>query len=294
MTTTEAQNGRPATAILLVHGPLREGLAASLTGFVYRNTGHIVYHDQYVDREKQLYFTRLEWGLPGFAVPREEIGERLNAAVAEPFGVRWRLHFSDDIPRMAIFVSKLPYCLYDILARCRSGEWKVEIPLIISNHPELEPVAKRFGMAFHCFPITPANKRAQEQKELALLRKNGIEFIVLARYMQILSGDFVAAYPDAIINIHHAFLPSFPGPQPYHAAYQRGVKIIGATSHYVTEHLDAGPIIEQDVIRVSHLHTVEDLIRMGRDLEKVVLARAIWHHIQRKILAYGGRTVIFG
>src|SRR2546425_715819 len=193
MTTTEAQNGRPATAILLVHGPLREGLAASLTGFVYRNTGHIVYHDQYVDREKQLYFTRLEWGLPGFAVPREEIGERLNAAVAEPFGVRWRLHFSDDI-----------------------------------------------------------------------------------------------------INTHHASLPSFPGPQPYHAAYQRGVKIIGATSHYVTEHLGAGPIIEQDVIRVSHLHTVEDLIRMGRDLEKVVLARAIWHHIQRKILAYGGRTVIFG
>ena len=147
MTTTEAQNGRPATAILLVHGPLREGLAASLTGFVYRNTGHIVYHDQYVDREKQLYFTRLEWGLPGFAVPREEIGERLNAAVAEPFGVRWRLHFSDDIPRMAIFVSKLPYCLYDILARCRSGEWKVEIPLIISNHPELEPVAKQIGRA---------------------------------------------------------------------------------------------------------------------------------------------------
>ena len=293
MTTTEARNGRATTAILLAQGPLREGVAASLTSFVYRNSGHIVYHDQYVDREKQRYFARLEWSLPGLAVSREEIGQRF-APIAEPFGVQWRLHFSDDIRRVAIFVSKLPYCLYDILARYQSGEWKVEIPLIVSNHPELEPVAKQFGIAFHCFPITPANKRTQEQKELALLREHGIEFIVLARYMQILSGEFVAAYPDAIINIHHAFLPSFPGPQPYHAAYHRGVKIIGATSHYATEQLDAGPIIEQDVIRVSHLHTVEDLIRMGRDLEKVVLARAVWHHIQRKILVYDGRTVIFG
>lgn len=293
MTATEARNGRGATAILLAHGPLREGVAASLTGFVYRNKGHIVYHDQYVDREKQHYFARLEWSLPGFAVPRREIGERLAASVAEPLGVQWRLHFSDEVPRLAVFVSKLPYCLYDILARCRSGEWTVEIPLIVSNHLELEPVAKRFGVKFHCFPITAANKATQEQKELALLREHGIELVVLARYMQIVSGDFIAAYPDAIINIHHAFLPSFPGSRPYHAAYQRGVKIIGATSHYVTEHLDAGPIIEQDVMPVSHLHTVEDLVRMGRDLEKTVLARAVWHHIQRKILVYNGRTVIF-
>lgn len=293
MTVTDAQNGRAATAILLVHGPLREGLAASLTGFVYRNKGHIVYHDQYVDRETQHYFARLEWSLPGFAVPRREIGERLAASVADPLGVQWRLHFSDDVLRMAVFASKLPYCLYDILARRWSGEWKVDIPLIVSNHPELEPVAKRFGVAFHCLPITAANKAAQEQRELALLRDHGIELIVLARYMQVLSGDFIAACPGAIINIHHAFLPSFPGPRPYHAAYQRGVKIIGATSHYVTEHLDAGPIIEQDVIRVSHLHTVDDLARMGRDLEKTVLARAVWHHIQRKILVYNGRTVIF-
>lgn len=293
MTATEAQNGRGATAILLAHGPLREGVAASLTGFVYRHKGHIVYHDQYVDRVKQHYFSRLEWSLQGFAVPRREIGEQLAASVAEPLGVQWRLHFSDEVPRVAVFVSKLPYCLYDILARCRSGEWKVEIPLIVSNHPELEPVAKRFGVAFHCLPITPANKAAQEQKQLALLREHGIELVVLARYMQIVSGDFIAAYPDAIINIHHAFLPSFPGSRPYHAAYQRGVKIIGATSHYVTEHIDAGPIIEQDVMPVSHLHTAEDLVRMGRDLEKTVLARAVWHHIQRKILVYSGRTVIF-
>lgn len=288
-----AAEGRSGTAILLAHGPLRERLAASLTDFVYRNAGRIVYYDQYVDREKQRFFARLEWELGGFAIPAERIGDAFKSTVAERFGTEWRLHFSTDVPRMAIFVSKVPHCLFDILARWRSGEWRVEIPVVVSNHRDLEPAARQFGIAFHCFPVDPGNRRDVERAQLSLLREHRIELVVLARYMQIVGEDLVAAYPDAIINIHHAFLPAFPGARPYHAAHRRGVKTIGATSHYVTTDLDAGPIIEQDVTPVSHANTVEDLVRMGRDLEKVVLARAIWHHIRRKILVHEGRTVIF-
>jgi formyltetrahydrofolate deformylase len=194
---------------------------------------------------------------------------------------------------MAVFVSKRPHCLYDIISYYQSGEWNVEIPLVVSNHPDLEPVVKQFGMDFHVFPITKDNKQAQEKKQLDLLKKYEIDFVVLARYMQILTHQFVSQYPSRIINIHHSFLPAFPGAKPYHSAFERGVKIIGATSHYVTEELDTGPIIQQDIMRVTHRDSVKDLVRKGRDLEKLVLSRAIWYHIKHKILVYNNRTVIF-
>jgi formyltetrahydrofolate deformylase len=213
--------------------------------------------------------------------------------IAEKFGMQWNLYFSDETPRMAVFVSRLPHCLFDILSRCQSGDWKVEVPLIVSNHPDLESVAKRFGIAYHVFSAAGADKQDREQKQLALLQEQRVDFIVLARYMQILTNEFVSHYPNRIINIHHSFLPAFPGARPYHAAYEHGVKIIGATSHYVTAELDAGPIIEQDVVRVSYKDGLEDLIRKGQDLEKVVLSRAIWYHLNRKILVYGNRTICF-
>lgn len=281
------------SATLLIHCRDRKGIVASVTDFISRNNGNILYLDQHVDAEKQRFFMRVEWDLADFLITKKRIGEHFRTLIAEKFGMRWRLHFSDEIPRMAIFVSRLPHCLYDILSRCQAGEWRVEVPLIISNHPDLEPVAKNFGIDYRLFPITKENKREQEEKQLALLKKLRIDFVVLARYMQILTDEFVSSYQNRIINIHHAFLPAFPGARPYHSAYDRGVKIIGATSHYVTSELDAGPIIEQDVARVSHSDSVEDLIRKGRDLEKVVLSRAIWHHLQRKILVYENRTVIF-
>lgn len=194
---------------------------------------------------------------------------------------------------MAIFISKLPHCLYDILSRCKSGEWQLEIPLIISNHDTVKPVAERFGINFYHFPLTQDNKKEQEEKELKLLKKFNVDFIVLARYMQILSDDFIRNYPDRIINIHHSFLPAFPGAKPYHSAHKRGVKIIGATSHYVTADLDEGPIIEQDIARVTHNDSVKDLVRKGRDLEKIVLSRAIFNHLNRKTLVYKNRTIVF-
>ena len=205
----------------------------------------------------------------------------------------FNLYFSDRKPRMAIFVSKMSHCLYDILARYTAGEWNVEIPVIISNHPDLESVAKRFDIDYHVFPINKDNKAEQEAKELELLEKYDIDFIVLARYMQVVSSDFIMHYPDKIINIHHSFLPAFMGAKPYHAAFERGVKLIGATSHYVTTDLDAGPIIEQDIVRISHKDSIADLVYKGQDLEKIVLSRAVEKHIDRKILTYRNKTVVF-
>lgn len=282
-----------SSAILLIHCPDRKGLIASVTEFIHKNNGNIIYLDQHVDAEKRVFFMRIEWELENFIIPAGKIGEYFETLIARPFGMKWRLHFSSEVPRMAIFVSTLPHCLFDILARCQSGEWKVDVPLIVSNHPELETVVKRFGIDFHCLPITAANKQAQEQKQHTLVQEHRIDLLVLARYMQILTDEFVALYPERIINIHHSFLPAFPGAKPHHAAYERGVKIIGATSHYVTAQLDEGPIIEQDVVRVSHHDSIDDLMRKGRDLEKVVLARAIRHHLQHKILVYDNRTVVF-
>jgi len=279
-------------AILLAHGPLRERVSAALTGFVYSNGGVIVAHDQYVDQERQRYFTRLEWRLDGFEITRGDLADRLDEAL-RPFELRSDLFFSDVVPRIALFVSNLSHCLYDILGRWRSGEWRVDVPLVVSNHGGLADVARRFDVEFREFPITPDTKSDQERREIDLLRQKGVELVVLARYMQVVGHDLVAAFPDRILNIHHAFLPAFPGAKPYHAAYRRGVKIIGATSHYVTADLDAGPIVEQDVIRVSHATPVDEMIRLGRDLEKVVLARAVWMHLQRRVIVDEGRTVIF-
>lgn len=281
------------TATLLIHCQDREGLVAAITDFIATHNGNIVYLDQHVDAPKQVFFMRLEWDLAGFSIPPEEIGERFKATLADRFGMNWSLHFSDEVPRMGVFVSRLPHCLWDILARCQSGEWRIEVPLIISNHEDLRWIAERFEIPYYHLPITPENKLEQEQKQLALLREHRVEFAVLARYMQILSPQFIEALPERIINIHHSFLPAFAGARPYHAAHARGVKIIGATSHYVTSELDAGPIIAQDVTAVTHRDSVEDLVRKGRDLEKLVLARAVWNHTQRKVLSYDNRTVIF-
>ncbi|MGB3728626.1 MAG: formyltetrahydrofolate deformylase, partial [Thermodesulfobacteriota bacterium] len=271
------------SAILLIHCPDKKGLVSTITEFIFKNDGNILYLDQHVDAEQDVFFMRVEWDLANFTIPADKIGEYFDTLIGEKFEMQWRLYFSDYTPKMAIFVSKMSHCLHDILSRSQSGEWNVEVPLIISNHPDLEPIAKNFGIEFHMVQVTKENKEEAEQKQLYLLKKYNIDFVVLARYMQILSDDFVSHYPNKIINIHHSFLPAFPGAKPYHSAYERGVKIIGATSHYVTAELDAGPIIEQNVVRVSHKDNVEDLVRKGRDLEKVVLSQAIWHHLKRHI-----------
>ncbi|MFA9409371.1 MAG: formyltetrahydrofolate deformylase [Candidatus Dadabacteria bacterium] len=281
------------SATLLIHCPDKKGLVSAITEFIFKNDGNILYLDQHVDAEQNVFFMRVEWDLANFTIPTDKIGEYFDTLIGEKFEMQWRLYFSDDTPRMAIFVSKMSHCLHDILSRSQSGEWNVEVPIIISNHPDLEPIAKNFGIDFHMIEVTKDNKQEAEQKQLDLLKQYNIDFVVLARYMQILSDDFVSHYPNEIINIHHSFLPAFPGAKPYHSAYQRGVKIIGATSHYVTAELDAGPIIEQNVVRVSHKDNIEDLVRKGRDIEKVVLSQAIWHHLKRHILVYGNRTLIF-
>ncbi len=281
------------TAQLLLHCPDKPGILAEVTDFITVNKGNIIYLDQYVDHAENIFFMRLEWELKDFLIPQEKIEDYFATLYAQKYEMSFRLYFSDMKPRMAIFVSKMSHCLYDMLARYTAGEWNVDIPLIISNHPDLQHVAKRFGIPFYLFPITKANKQEQERQEMELLAKYNITFIVLARYMQVISEQMIATYPNRIINIHHSFLPAFIGAKPYHAAYERGVKIIGATSHYVTTELDAGPIIEQDIVRITHKDTVQDLVSKGKDLEKIVLSRAVQKHIERKILVYKNKTVIF-
>lgn len=281
------------TAKLLLHCPDKPGILAEVTDFITVNKGNIIYLDQYVDHVENIFFMRIEWELRDFLVPQEKIEDYFRTLYGQKYEMDFRLYFSDVKPRMAIFVSKLSHCLFDMLARYTAGEWNVEIPLIISNHPDLQHVAERFGIPFYLFPITKETKEEQERKEMALLAKHKITFIVLARYMQVISEQMIEAYPNRIINIHHSFLPAFVGAKPYHAAFERGVKIIGATSHYVTSELDAGPIIEQDVVRITHKDTVQDLVSKGKDLEKIVLSRAVQKHIERKVLAYKNKTVIF-
>ena len=280
------------TAKLLLHCPDQPGILAEVTDFITVNKGNIIYLDQYVDHVENIFFMRIEWELESFLVPQEKIEDYFETLYAQKYGMSFRLYFSDVKPRMAIFVSKMSHCLFDLLARYTAGEWNVEIPLIISNHPDLQHVAERFGIPFHLFPITKETKEEQEKKEMELLAKHKVNFIVLARYMQVISEKMIDAYPNRIINIHHSFLPAFVGAKPYHAAFERGVKIIGATSHYVTTELDAGPIIEQDVVRITHKDTVQDLVNKGKDLEKIVLSRAVQKHIERKVLAYKNKTVI--
>lgn len=281
------------TAKLLLHCPDKPGILAEVTDFITVNKGNIIYLDQYVDHVENIFFMRIEWELKDFLVPQEKIEDYFRTLYGQKYEMDFRLYFSDVKPRMAIFVSKLSHCLFDMLARYTAGEWNVEIPLIISNHPDLQHVAERFGIPFYLFPITKETKEEQERKEMELLAKHKITFIVLARYMQVISEQMINAYPNKIINIHHSFLPAFVGAKPYHAAFQRGVKIIGATSHYVTTELDAGPIIEQDVVRITHKDSIEDLVNKGKDLEKIVLSRAVQKHIERKVLAYKKKTVIF-
>lgn len=293
MDTIKPLREKKNTAILLIHCPDKQGILAIVTEFLNKNKGNIIYLDQHVDRQEKIFYMRVEWELENFVIPADKIGEYFETLIASALQMTWKLYFSDEKPRMALFVSKMPHCLFDILARYTAGEWDVEIPIIISNHEKLRPVAKRFGIDFQSFEITKENKKEQEKAELELLEKHKVDFVVLARYMQILSANFVKHYPNKVINIHHSFLPAFAGAKPYHAAHERGVKIIGATSHYVTTNLDAGPIIEQDVTRCSHIDTVQNLVRKGRDLEKIVLSQAVYKHLQRKLLVYKNRTVVF-
>ncbi len=293
MQSIRRDTGVKNTAILLIHCPDKQGILAAVTEFLNENRGNIIYLDQHVDHEEKLFYMRVEWELEKFAIPREKIADYFETLIAQKFAIKFALHFSDKRPRMAVFVSKLSHCLFDILSRYTAGDWDTDIPVIISNHETLRPVAERFGIDFHVVEKTSANKLVQEQKELEILEQYDIDFVVLARYMQVLSDQFVVHFPNRIVNIHHSFLPAFAGAKPYHAAHERGVKIIGATSHYVTTELDAGPIITQDIVRISHLDNVESLIRKGRDLEKIVLSEAVYKHIQRKILVFNNRTVVF-
>lgn len=281
------------TAILRMHCPDCPGIISVITEFITSNGGNIINLDQYVDHSNGVFYMRVEWELDKFAIPREKIRDYFETLYARRYDMWFHISFTSHRQKMAIFVSKMSHCLYDLLARYTAGEWDVEIPLIISNHPDLEIVGRQFGIPFEVVPVTRDNKAEMEAREFELLDRYGIDFIVLARYMQVLSEDFIARYPNRIINIHHSFLPAFVGAKPYHQAYERGVKLIGATSHYVTADLDTGPIIEQDIARISHKDSVSELVKKGRDLEKIVLSRAVGAHIARKILTHGNKTVIF-
>jgi formyltetrahydrofolate deformylase len=281
-------------AIILMHCPDQKGIVHKVTDFILSHHGNITNLDQHVDTDEDYFFMRVEWEMDGFLIPKERISEFFQTLIADRFKMKWWLHFQDKKPRVALFVSKYTHCLYDILSRYESGEWNIEIPVIISNHEKLRPIAERHNIPFHYFPITKATKAVQEEKELKLLAELNIDTIVLARYMQILSGKIVSQYPDAIINIHHSSLPAFAGADPYGSAFRRGVKFMGATGHYVTEDLDEGPIIAQDVISISHRDSLKDLKRKGRDIEKIVLAQAIWSHINHNLLTYKNKTVVFG
>lgn len=290
----QMQDMKP-TAILLLHCPDEQGIISEVTKFITDNQGNIVYLDQYVDREDGMFFMRIEWELKNFTIPREKIYEYIDTLYSQRYNMTFNLYINDERPRMAIFVSKMSHCLYDLLARYKAGEWNVDIPCIVSNHEDLRYVAEQFNIPYYVWSIKKdhSNKEEVEKAEMELLKKEKVTFIVLARYMQIITDGMISAYPHKIINIHHSFLPAFIGAKPYHQAWERGVKIIGATSHYVTADLDAGPIIEQDVTRITHKDTPESLVLKGKDLEKIVLSRAVTKHIERKILTYNNKTIIF-
>jgi formyltetrahydrofolate deformylase len=280
------------SAILLISCPDRKGEVAAIADFVYRHNGNILHADEHGDEESGLFLMRVEFDPKDFDIPLADFGRHFSP-VAEAFAMTWRLAQSSSRPRMIVFVSKYDHCLIDLLYRHQSGELACDIPLIVSNHPDNQAVAEFYRIPYAVLPVAKDNKQASEKRLQSLIDEHNPDFIVLARYMQILSNDFVQRYPQRIINIHHSFLPAFVGARPYHQAFERGVKLIGATSHYVTEILDDGPIIEQDVVRVSHRDTVEDLIRKGRDLEKVVLSRAVRSHVENRVLVYGNKTVVF-
>lgn len=281
-----------ATAVLLLSCPDKKGIVAEIASFIYQHDGNIVHSDQHTDFETNTFFMRIEWELDGFCISREKIAQAFSY-IADKFCMRWRLFFSDEIPRVCIMVSKFDHCLYDLLLKWQSKEIRMEIPLIISNHEDLRPVAEYYNIPYYYFPINAENKKEVESKEIKLLQDYKVDTVVLARYMQVLTEDFVQAYPYRIINIHHSFLPAFVGAKPYHQAYARGVKLIGATSHYVTEELDNGPIIVQDVIEVSHRDSLADMISKGKEVEKRVLSRAVKLHVENKVLVFHNKTVVF-
>ncbi|MEM9325736.1 MAG: formyltetrahydrofolate deformylase [Bacteroidota bacterium] len=279
-------------AILLIHCPDQKGLISIITKFLWDRNANVVDLDEHADTELGVFFCRVEWEAED-GLDQKRLEEQFQAEIADRYEMIWKVYFTKDKTRMGLFVSKSNHCLYDILFRAQQKGWPFELPLIISNHESNQQIAERFDIPFFAFEVTPENRAEVEKQQIGLLQEYQVDFIVLARYMQILSPSFVKQFPNQIINIHHSFLPAFPGARPYHQAYERGVKIIGATSHYVTEDLDAGPIIEQDVVKISHKDEVADLVRKGQDLEKIVLSRAIWAHIHRKVLPYGNKTIIF-
>jgi len=280
------------TAILLLSCPDQKGIVAAVSGFIAQHNGNILDADQYSIQPENMLFMRVEWDMEGFAIPRNEIEDAI-APLVKRFGMKWTIHFSDYMPRVAIFVSRHVYCFHDLILRHRMGEFRAKIPLVISNHRDMEPLADLFGLPYRHYPITPENRGEQERREIAELEREGIDLIVLARYMQILGDDVVGRYPGRIINIHHSFLPAFAGGSPYRQAYDRGVKIIGATSHYVTEKLDEGPIIAQDVIKITHKDSVDTMKLKGKDLERTVLSKAVRLHLEHRIVVYGSKTIIF-
>jgi formyltetrahydrofolate deformylase len=281
-----------SSGILLLDCPDRRGIVAAIADFLYAHGANILHADQHQDNEARMFFMRVEWALDGFDLSEEAFREQFRAIACESH-MRWRLDWPAAPSRIAIFVSRYQHCLVDLLHRHQIGEMAGEIAMIISNHEDAGPLASFYKIPFYCFPTTGANKMEMEAHEIELLKQNDIDLIVLARYMQILSSRFVEYYPRKIINVHHSFLPAFTGAKPYHAAFERGVKLIGATSHYVTEDLDEGPIIEQDVTRISHRDQVADLVQKGRDLERIVLSRAVRWHLNHRILFYGNKTVVF-
>ncbi|MEM7374143.1 MAG: formyltetrahydrofolate deformylase [Bacteroidota bacterium] len=281
------------TAILLIQCKDQVGIIADVTNYIKLHQGNIINLEQHADDISGHFFMRVEWDMNGFIIPQDQILQHFGTGIGNKWQMKMQLFFSDSLPRIAVFVSKMSHCLYDMLYRIESGEWKAELPVIISNHRSLKRIAQRFGLEYYHLPITKESKRQQEQKQLALLREYRIDLIVLARYMQILTDEFVSHYQNRIINIHHSFLPAFPGARPYHSAFERGVKIIGATSHYVTKDLDEGPIIVQDVSPISHKDVPASLIKKGKDLEKLVLSKAVGLHLDRKILVHENKTVIF-
>ena len=280
------------SAILLISCPDRKGIVATISDFVFRHNGNILHADEHADEESNLFLMRVEFDPAGFDIDLASFSQHF-APIAEKFEMQWHLARSNYRPKMIILVSKYDHCLVDLLYRHKSGELACDIPLIISNHPDNQPIADFYGIPYLTIPVPKDNKRQAEEKILNLIEQHDPDFMVLARYMQILSNEFVNRYPQRIINIHHSFLPAFVGAKPYHQAFTRGVKLIGATSHYVTEVLDDGPIIEQDVVRISHRDSLDDLLQKGRDLEKVVLSRAVRWHIDNRVLLYGNKTVVF-
>ena len=279
-------------AILLISCPDQRGITASVTGFIYRHNGNIISADQHIDEQADTFFMRVEWSLEEFSLSRDKIAESFRP-LAIRFKMHWELHFTDTIPQVAVFVSKHLHCLYDLLYRYKSGQFPCTIPVIFSNHPDARKIAKDFKIDYVELPITKGNKFAQEKKQLKILKNRKVGLLILARYHQVLSPGFVKQYENTIINIHHSFLPAFAGANPYAQAYQKGVKITGATSHYVTPKLDQGPIIEQDTVRVSHRDSIPDLRRKGEDLEKIVLSRSVRWHLKQRILCYNNKTVVF-